>query len=229
MALACTPRRPSPSLMKIGTWNLQGRWRSGQAAFILEQDCDVLLLTEVSEFFRLEGYCQHATAGRMARRRHWAAVLSRRPLVGLPDPHPTSAMASIGDLTFCSSVLPWRSCGKLPPWVGAKHAEKTKAALDTLLLALPSDRLVWGGDFNQSLMGKDWSGSKGGCRHIRAMLDQLALQVPTEALPHRIAGVMSIDHIAVARGLQATAVRRVVAAVGDRRLSDHDANTLEIP
>ena len=186
------------------------------------------MLTEVSESFRLEGYVQHATAGRMAKRRHWAAVLSRQPLIGLPDPHPSSAMATIGNLTFCSSILPWRSCGKFPPWVGDGHAEKTKAALDDLLLALPRDRLVWGGDFNQSLLGRDWSGSQGGCRHIRATLDQLALQVPTEGLPHRVPGVMSIDHIAVARGLRVTSAMHWVAAVGGRRLSDHDLYTVEI-
>ena len=34
--------------MRIGTWNLAGRWSSGHRGFLEEMRCDVLLLTEVS-------------------------------------------------------------------------------------------------------------------------------------------------------------------------------------
>jgi len=215
--------------MRVGTWNLAGRWDNRHERMMLDQGCDVWLLTEVRERVAIGGFFGHMTAGSMAHSRRWAAILSREPISALQDPHPATAAAIIGDLTFASSVLPWRSCPSRTPWVGFRHADKTRAALDQLLSSLPPKGLVWGGDFNQSLLGKDYSGSQEGCRCIRAALDQLALQVPTEALPHRVAGVMSIDHIAVARGLPTSAARRVVASVGDRRLSDHDLYTVEIP
>jgi endonuclease/exonuclease/phosphatase family metal-dependent hydrolase len=222
-------RRPTPSPMRIGTWNLEGRRDGRQAQFLLAQDCDVWLLTEVSESFSLAGFALHTTSTEMAPGRRWAAVASRQPLEALPDPHPASAMAAVGDLTFCSSVLPWRSCGARSPWVGTRHGEKTKAVMDALALALPLSGLVWGGDLNQSLDGPDYSGSRQGLGHILAALDRLGLQVPTRGLPHREAAICSIDHIAVASGLQVTANRRVAATVGGERLSDHDLYWVEIP
>ena len=35
--------------MKMGTWNMEGRGGAAQTAFLLEQSCDVLLLTEVKD------------------------------------------------------------------------------------------------------------------------------------------------------------------------------------
>ena len=94
--------------MRIGTWNLADRWDGRHERMMLDQDCDVWLLTEVSEGLSLGGYLGHATSGCMATRRRWAAVLSRKPLVSLRDPHAATAMASVGSLTFASTVLPWR-------------------------------------------------------------------------------------------------------------------------
>jgi hypothetical protein len=56
-------------------------------------DCDVLLLTEVSERLELGDDAFHATEARMAARRHWSAVLSRHDLEALPDRHVASAMS----------------------------------------------------------------------------------------------------------------------------------------
>ncbi|WP_267128537.1 MULTISPECIES: hypothetical protein [unclassified Nocardioides] len=39
--------------MRIGTWNLAGRWDARHLALLEAMDCDVLLLTEVSERVRL--------------------------------------------------------------------------------------------------------------------------------------------------------------------------------
>lgn len=56
-----------------------------------EQDSDVWLLTGVPDDFILPGYWQHSTATLMGSGKHWAAVLSRTPLVPHPDPHGASA------------------------------------------------------------------------------------------------------------------------------------------
>ena len=152
---------------------------------------------------------------------------NRDDIVGAADPHPASALATIGKLVFCSSVLPWRSGPRNAPWAGVRHGDMVKAALDDLIAVLPRTGLVWGGDWNQSLAPPDYSGSKDGLRHIQAAVEKLGLQMPTAALAHRLPGLMSIDHIAVARGTAVKGSGRVVAAVAGVRLSDHDLYWVE--
>lgn len=65
--------------------------------------------------------------------------------------------------------------------------------------------------------------------HIEAALDTFGLQVTTRHLPHRIDGIASIDHIAVAREATAADAARVSAVGPDRRLSDHDAYVVDRP
>lgn len=101
-------------------------------------DCDVLLLAEVSERLVLPGHEMRLSNALMSAHRRWAGVLSRSDLEPLPDPHPASAMAVVNGWTFCSSILPWRSCGGRDPWVGSRHADKTAATVDALLTALPA-------------------------------------------------------------------------------------------
>jgi hypothetical protein len=47
------------------------------------------------------------------------------------------------------------------------------------------------------LSGPEHAGSIAGRQHVLAAIDTLGLQVPTSALPHRMDGLLSIDHIAV--------------------------------
>jgi hypothetical protein len=215
--------------MRIGTWNLAGRWDSRHERLMNQQNCDVWLLTEVSERLTLHGYNQHSTVASMAQRRRWAAILSREELVGLPDPHPASALGRIGNLQFCCSILPWRSCGSQLPWVGTRHADKTQATLAELLkVLLPANGLVWGGDWNHALTGDEFSGSKGGRAHILNAVTALRLQVPTSDLPHRLPDCLSIDHIAIPQAATFTTAKRVDASDAGIRLSDHDAYVLEL-
>ena len=149
-------------------------------------DCDVLLLTEVSERLELPEYAGHLTAALMAPRRRWAGVLSRTDLIALPDPHPASAVARIGGLTFCSSILPWRGCGGGEPWGEGNHATKTERTIEALLQYLPHKDLVWGGDFNHALEGREYAGSKGGRASIAQALIDLDLVAPTTHLTHQL-------------------------------------------
>ncbi|WP_299926078.1 endonuclease/exonuclease/phosphatase family protein [uncultured Nocardioides sp.] len=214
--------------MRIGTWNLAGRWSDDHRNLLLEADCDVWLLTEVSERTSLPGFATHLSDARMAPRRRWAAVASRLPMASSPDPHPASAAAQIGATTYVSSVLPWRAARSGPVWVGERHADRTQNAVDDLLLRLrASPSLVWGGDWNHALTGKEYAGSKVGRDAIASALDELGLVVPTTDLPHAIEGLLSIDHVAVPAGLAATA-RRVVAECDGKRLSDHDAYVVDV-
>lgn len=211
--------------MRIGTWNLAGRWDSRHEALIEAMDCDVLLLTEVSERIALPVHDLHLGSLPMAAKRRWAAIASRLPMNPLPDPHGASAFAEVDGLRICSSVLPWRSCGTREPWVGTSTAEKTTAAVTAVEAAAPD---VWGGDWNHALSGREWAGSMAGRHSILETVARLSLRVSTASSPHRIAGLLSIDHIAVPESWNVRSTERHRATSGNARLSDHDAYVIEV-
>ena len=213
--------------MRIGTWNLAGRWSPAHLELLTAQDCDTWLLTEVRDDVDIAGFHAHLTEGRVVGRRRWAGVFSRSPLTAMPDPHAASACAVVDGVTFCGTVLPWRSCGPVP-WGEGTHAERTARALDSLVGVLPRDYLVWGGDWNHSLVGPEWAGSKAGRAHLEGALDQLGLQVPTRDLPHRLGGIGTIDHIAVPREFVVVDATRVSGVGPEGELSDHDAYVVEL-
>ena len=208
--------------MRIGPFNLAGRWSPQHHDFLVALDCDVWLLTEVSERTRLDGFDLHLGEGLMAPSRRWAAVAATGSISPLADPHPASAMIERDGIRFCSSILPWRGCGSREPWGAGTHSEKTREALRVLETTLPTTGLVWGGDWNHALTGSETAGSKAGRDALLATIAKLNLEVPTSKEPHRIDGITSIDHVAVPNDV-ATGAERVVAEAAVRRLSDHDA------
>lgn len=187
--------------------------------------CDLLLLTEVSERVEIPEFTLHKTQASMAARRRWAAVASRQPLTPLPDPHGATAMVEVHGLRVCSSILPWRACGTRNPWVGATTAAKTATAVAAIEAAGPT---VWGGDWNHALSGQEWTGSQEGRGYILDGVGRLALQVPTAAAPHRIDGLLSIDHIAIPAEWTVHTVEHHPGSYDDVNLSDHDAYVIEI-
>jgi hypothetical protein len=215
--------------VRIGTWNLEGRWGGQHERLLLAQDCDAWLLTEVRETTHLEGYDLHLGTAVMSGRKRWAAVATRGLDVSpLPDPHPASAAVDLHGTALVSSVLPWRGSGGGDPWSGDDHAARTGGAVDALLAAFPSDDLVWGGDWNHSLHGRDASGSGGGLVHVRRLLEARDLQVPTARLPHRHPELLAIDHVAVPSRLRLQGAWWVSAVVDGAALSDHDLYVVQV-
>jgi hypothetical protein len=214
--------------VRIGTWNLEGRWSGDHVALLLGQECDVWLLTEVRTDARLPGFESRRTTTRMGDRTHWAGIFSRSPLQPLPDPHPASAAAMGWGMVWCCSILPWRSCGTIP-WGAGTTGEKTIRALDQLTASLPTGPLVWGGDWNHAMRGREYAGSLAGRTAIQSVLVERRLRLATEDQPHRIPGLDTIDHIAVPDGVQVLATHRVLAEDHSGGwLSDHDAYTTGI-
>jgi len=214
--------------VRIGTWNMEGRWSADHAELLLAQGCDVWLLTEVHEATQLPGSAMRLTTGRMGDHKYWAGVCTRGPLKPFTDPHPASAAVAFHGLVWCSSILPWRSCGDTV-WGSGSTAEKTVRAVAQLMRSLPPGDLVWGGDWNHAMIGREYVGSLPGRAAIDHELTERRLQLATRHSPHRIPGLLSIDHIAVPRVARVLASRRTVAEDhGGRRLSDHDAYTTEI-
>ena len=210
--------------MRIGTWNMAGRWDGRHLGLVNAADCDVWLFTEVHERVEVQGFERHLSAGVMAPKRRWAGVYSRLPITAWADPHVASAAAAVDGTAYCSSILPWRSCGGPPTWPGDRHVGKTATAVEQLLRQLPRDGLVWGGDWNHALSGAEYAGSKGGRAYIAAAVERLGLKVPTANLLHQIEGLLSIDHIAVASNREVVEARRLPA----KGLSDHDCYTVEV-
>lgn len=72
--------------MRIGTWNLAGRWDARHLDLLETMDCDVLLLTDVSERLELPGYDVDLGRQLMAPKRRWAAIASRLSMSPQPEP-----------------------------------------------------------------------------------------------------------------------------------------------
>lgn len=193
---------------------------------------DVWLLTEVPEDAVPRGYRAYWSSGPIVAGRHWAAVLvsdtARVVARWDGDLHPASAAAVVGGVVFCSSVLPWRSCGREEPWEGATTADKTVAATRRLADSLPRGATVWGGDWNHAFVGPERAGSVEGREHIREAVDKLDLRIVTEECPHRLEGLSTIDHIAVPAGVSVRTVRRVEMKAARRHLTDHDAYVVDV-
>lgn len=212
--------------MRIGTWNLAGRWSPHHQRLLEDAECDVWLLTEVPPAFELPGGdLVRSESMKGTKDRAWAAVWSTTPPTSLPSPHPAAALVQLGDLRVCSCVLPWRGARPYWPDEGSNTAAITLAALGHLgpSLTKTGRPVVWGGDWNHAMTGREYAGSKEGRGAIEALVSTLGLTVTTADAPHRIEGLLSIDHIAVPTSWVSGPCRRVVAEAEGKRLSDHDA------
>ena len=119
--------------LRIGTWNLAGRWSDEHATLIADQRCDVWLLTEVRNDVDLNGYHRHFSEAVIVGRCSWAAVFTRSALRGLMGPHGASAAAEVDGVSYCSLILPWQSCRSRHPRVGSRHGDKSGAAVTDIV------------------------------------------------------------------------------------------------
>ena len=216
----CQDRR-----VRIGTWNLEGKWSSDHLSLLEQPQCDVWLLTEVPAAASIPGMAAHRTTQAMGPRKTWAGIFSRADTISEPDPHPATAMALCDGLRLMSSVLPWRSCGA--SWEGQTLGEKMSRTLSALEAHIGATT-VWGGDWNQALEGRDYVGSSVGRTEILRIVANSHLSVPTATLSSASKGQRSIDHIAVPISWDVNGAHRLEAAVSGRRLSDHDAYVVVI-
>ena len=212
--------------MRIGTWNLDGRWDARHVDLLESLDCDVLLLTELAVGADLPGYTSHHTSQPMLDGKHWAAVLARGTLVPLPDPQPTTAMAEVDGIRVAASVLPWKGCAPYWPGPGSDTTERTRHAVDAIAAAAPE---IWGGDWNHSLTGPELSGSQGGRAAIEEAVAGLGLQVPTtdSAQSQRTGSGRSTTWPFRSSAVMVSAEQHS-ASLSGTALSDHDAYVVEM-
>jgi hypothetical protein len=185
--------------LRVGTWNMAGRWSPAHRALLEGGRCDAWLLTEVPAALDLGGsrLAVSTQMGAVAGRA-WAAVWSAGRHVPVASPHPAAAAAVVDGVLLCSCVLPWRGAGGHWPGDG-DTAARTRDALDAIAPVLGSHDgpVVWGGDWNHALAGPETAGSLAGRAAIDALARRLGLRVATAGLPHRLGGWQrTIDHIA---------------------------------
>ena len=218
--------------MRIGTWNIDARWGEQHEAFLQRHCCDVWLLTEVPPKAvhppgTIAGYHAHLSEEVAVTGQHWAAVLTQKPSSPVNTYLPASVASVADGITFCSSVLPWRTCNGYPPhpWVGNDFTEMAVNAIESLEQALPKSGLVWGGDWNQNLAGGDEAvGCYAGRDALNLAVQRLRLRVTTAELPHQNPKCHTIDHIAIPQHWQSLPAEHI-SAVG---LCTHDAYIVEV-
>ncbi|MDP3712175.1 MAG: hypothetical protein Q8R60_06800 [Mycobacteriales bacterium] len=231
--------------MKVGTWNLQqaappGPKAAAQRKAMEAMAADIWLLTEVHLGVSLDDQCIHHSEPRQIKpKQRWSAISSPWPLVALPSPHVGLALARVatphGSALVACSVMPWR--GAKTSWPGeptAKHgvrfAESLDAHQDAIRTARDgSETVIWGGDFNQALEGRETAGSLAGQALLLEAFESLDLHPVTGHLDHRIDTIKSIDHIAVPSGWTTSDANILMpTSVEGKPLSDHATYLVEV-
>jgi hypothetical protein len=210
--------------MRIGTWNLDARSGPDQLRIIDDVDCDVWLLTEVPAGLAPAGGAVATSPARMGRNQSFAAVWSRDGGRPLDAPNPATAGMKVDGVGFYSSVLPWRTCAPDWPWSDGGQASRTVDAVGSFDRSFGAE-VVWGGDWNQTMAGPNYGGTRIGRAAIEDLLARRGLLLPTRVLPHRVAGMATIDHIAVPPGWTITSAERLPVP---KRLTDHDVYVVDV-
>lgn len=107
-----------------------------------------------------------------------------------------------------SSVLPWRSLAPEERYFQGKDMSYFEAFHHVLAYTVrriteerrPGEDVVWGGDFNQSLSGRDYVGTARGRAQLLWASEQFGLRALTSDAPAMIHDRPAIDHIFVPSG-----------------------------
>lgn len=169
----------SVSRLRIGTWNLdraRPRVAEGQRHLLAAADADLWLLTEAPIPLALEGadaaygVARDGDAGQC-----WSAIWSPHPIRSVTLPHPALTLAQvalpIGDVLAACSVFPWRgaqtSWPDEEPGFRARVERCLAAHVDAIVTAAAGRPVIWGGDFNQALEGREYVGAWPAARNSR--------------------------------------------------------------
>jgi hypothetical protein len=224
--------------LRIGLWNLQkattfSRKGAAQADYVMRTDADIWVLTEVPADLRLrKGNVLVGSIRRSDKSQCWTAIASRWTLVPLRVRHPTLLLAAArhpaANILIACSVLPWRAAGEAwPVDEKASYSEQFSECLaghaSEIGQASHGYQLIWGGDFNQGLAGREHLGSLAGRSLVKAAFSGLGLMPVTTTAAGWSADTHAIDHVGVPTGwaLESLVVERPVH--NGLELSDHPA------
>ena len=209
--------------MIIGTWNLEVyRSRHSALGIAMAEELnrhlvDVWFLTELHADWEVRGHnlCLAPPREGALETRRFAGIATSfhlEPIAARDDPvEGWMCLARLTDprtsksCLAASIVLPWR--GITPYWRQTLGRDVTYPESFHHVLAYivgriedercPGEDVIWGGDFNQALSGRDYVGTHQGRSDLEAALNRLGLQAPTANLPALGPTQPTIDHIAV--------------------------------
>jgi|GEM_PF-686005 len=237
---------PEPDLgsnkrLRVGTWNLdrdRPLWRQPHQADHVRTKADLWLLTEVPASWQFGAANSSFSESRPDEDgQYWSAIISRWHVEPIATKHPSLAMARIGHpggpfLAACS-VFPWRGAAEFwPTGDGDTFAERCVNTLDAHTAEICEARcglpVVWGGDFNQALSGRDYVGSDVGRLALPKAFEHIGLRAVTGEADGQVPPHQSIDHIAIPRGWGSEDVEVLKPRSKDRLLSDHPSYVVAV-
>ena len=235
--------------MRIGTWNVEHAAVPAKNArrreLLIAADADIWVLTETRDALDLgpTHFAVHSDPRPKTRvGERWVSIWSRLPLlerVPVRDPSRTVCAlfdAPSGPLLVYGAVMPWHADygveGTAKGWTEQYRVVPEQASEGAALRERsPRAALCVAGDFNMSLGGAHYYGTKRGRELLQAGLDGagLACVTRTEHVPPGLLKWPHIDHVAVP--VEWAGRSHVVAAwpgtIDGVRLSDHSAVVVE--
>jgi len=227
--------------LRVGTWNLDRDkpiWRQPHQADHISSQAEIWLLTEVPANWQLGTENSSFSGSRPDEDdQYWSAIISRWPVAPITATHPSLAMARIDHpgepFLAAASVFPWRGAAEFwPTGDGDIFAERCANTLDAHAAEICEARcglpVVWGGDFNQALSGRDNVGSDVGREALSKAFAHLGLRAVTIEADGQEPPHQSIDHIAIPKGWTSGDVDVQRPQSEGRFLSDHPSYVVSV-
>lgn len=225
----------------MGTWNLnrgQPLWRQPHQSAHLNNEAELWLLTEVPSHLQIGDQRPSFSASRPGEKhQYWAAIAFKWPLEPVASKHPSLAMARIkhpdGDFLVASSLFPWRTAAMSWPYGdGESFAKRCARTLDAHAAEIGKASkglpIIWGGDFNQALSGRERVGSDVGRGALLDAFTKLGLRAVTVEANGQHPHQRSIDHIAIPTTWGSRAVHVQRPQSDTRLLSDHPSYVVSV-
>lgn len=239
--------------MRIGTWNLE-RGKSLQVAASQREvldahGADIYVITESPVSLSVPGPGVVTSVPQLEGPRGpevWVSIIGGN--VGpLEIPRgfgklSTAAQANVGDrhVVVYGSVLPWLQAATQAPelldHVGESSAEMFARYLSAqvedvraLCDAYRGSLIVWAGDFNQTLVGPNYGGSRTNRKLLREALDDLGFEAWNAGSAHAKPGMCAIDLLCGPKDHPVRGIHRIPPTDdNERRLSDHAGYVVEL-
>ena len=231
--------------MRVATWNLEracGAKAERQRRVLDEIAPDIAVLTEVTaDSWTGHGDVVTSPACRPSRvgGEAWVAVVGKgaTPIEPLP-PYESLGVAARFDVSGESiivygTVLPWRAAprqaldlvqaGETADDMFQRVLREQVRQIETLQQASPGALVLWIGDFNQTLEGPNYGGSRAARRSLHDALGSLDMTAYNSSSQHARPGMCAIDLICgpASRLGSDRPVGSINPIDEGRRLSDH--------
>jgi hypothetical protein len=229
--------------VRVATWNGErGRFSdqvvAAQGRVLERVAADVVVITEPSAAWTSGQHGRVISERRRAGRagaESWVAISGHEVRdAGLAIPFERLACAAVvgagaEEMAVYGSVLPWLAmCHQAPDL--SRPGETALDAFTRVLFEQANDvrtlqaqfaNVVWCGDFNQSLAGPTWGGSRARRGLLADVLADLGLQCWNATERHAREGMCAVDLICGSKHVTPTFVGRFEPDDGGFRLSDH--------